>query len=406
MDKKVIAFVTPRMIIGGAETYIITKAYWLINNGFDVIVISSGGENINNLPANVPHFKIEKIDDSPLLFKSEEYKKFIDNVSNILIQNCVDVVEAHNTFPVFHIAMSYKQTGIPFCGNILHELSYVRNPLLAIVTRKLNHYGLYYTLTSEMNTHIEKSIFSKLQPTILPIPVKALSDGSDKTHHNYILSVCRLAEDKMYIKYLIKDFCELYMNNEKLRSYRLVIVGDGPLFEEISILVNKFNNSVHNNVIELKGTVVGSKLEILYKECSAFVGMGTSLLLAASCAKPCIIAGFSKSTEQYSWGYWGENPTDENIIGIGNNHLRIKSSLSEAIEVLIMSTGRALSSGAAARKMFVKHYDFDIIMSRWRDEYFNIIKNYSNNIKLKKSLSFTGRIIFLKALRYIYKTIF
>lgn len=37
-----IAFVTPQMIIGGAETYIITKSRWLISHGHTVTVVSGG----------------------------------------------------------------------------------------------------------------------------------------------------------------------------------------------------------------------------------------------------------------------------------------------------------------------------------------------------------------------------
>ncbi len=405
VKKKVIAFVTPRMIIGGAESYIITKTLWLINNGFTVIVISSGGENVNNLPDEVRHFNIERIDDSPLLFKDEDYVNFIEDISNILTENRVDIIEAHNTFPVFHIAMSYRLTGIAFFANILHELSYVRNPLLAILTRKLNYFGLYYTLTSEMNNHIERTISTRLKPTILPIPVKGIEIGNDNFDQKYILSVCRLVEDKMYVKHLIDDFCKLYLSNKIARAYSLVIVGDGPLFEELEILASKFNESIQRTVIELRGTIVGDELEVLYKECSLFVGMGTSLLLAASCGKPSIIAGFTSNTEQFSWGYWGENELDKDIIAGGDNQNRKKTSLCEAIEIIVESDERSSEAGLAARKMFVKYYDFNSIMVFWKGEYIKIIEKATNNYQLEKKMSFSNLIKFLKVARYIYKRI-
>ncbi|WP_339657178.1 glycosyltransferase [Flavobacterium frigidarium] len=406
MINKKLAFVTPRMIIGGAESYIITKASWLINNGFDIIVISLGGENVINLTEGVEHFILEGIDDSPLLFNSKSYDIFIESLSNILTQNKVDIIEAHNTFPVFHVAMSYKNTGIPFLANILSELSYYKNPLLAILTRKLNQFGLYYALTTEMNTHIENTIRSKLDPVILPIPVKGIITLDEQVQDLYILSVCRLSEDKMYVKYLIEDFYTLYSTSEALKNYKLKIVGDGPFFNEIEDLVNKLNEQAQVIIIELLGTIVGDELEALYKNCFAFAGMGTSLLLAASCGKPSILAGFVKDTEPYSWGYWGENALDRNVIGVGSDKDRVSTSYANIISILIGSQDRSLKAGNAAKKMFEVNYDFDIIMNNWNKEYLKVIKNYKNNKKLKSKLNFSLEISSLRTIRYVYKAIF
>ena len=405
-NKKTVAFVTPRMIIGGAESYIITKAYWLINKGYNVVVFSLGGENVANLPVGCNHYVFDGIDDSPLHFTSKAYKSFIQNLSDVLVDNHVDIIEAHNTFPIFHVAMSYKQTGIPFLANILHELAYVKNPLLAILTRKLNRFGLYYTLTSEMNTYIENSFHSKLNPIILPIPVKGIISKNDKIAEPYILSVCRLSEDKMYVKYLIRDFYNLYLNNDFAKSYRLIIVGDGELYGEMLDLAEKFNDKAQSNIIELKGTIVGEDLDLLYQNCEVFVGMGISLLLAASCGKPSIIAGFTKESESYSWGYWGENPLDSNVIGISTAKDRVKTSFESAIKHLIESRESYIIAGNVARKMFSENYDLELIMSEWEREYHRVIRISSDCAELKKELRFSFIITFLRNLRYIYKAIF
>ena len=60
-----IAFVTPMMVIGGAETYVINKCDWLIDRGFEVIVISEGGENVKNLPDGAEHIILKGISLSP-----------------------------------------------------------------------------------------------------------------------------------------------------------------------------------------------------------------------------------------------------------------------------------------------------------------------------------------------------
>lgn len=401
-----VAFLTPKMIIGGAESYIIAKSEWLVNNGFEVVVISQGGENVGNLPNGVSHVVFDNISNSPLSFDKEKYTIFIRELSSLLVKNCVDVVEAHNTFPAVHIAMSFKVTGIPFFVNILNELAYERNPLLAILTRKLNSFGLYYTLTSEMNAYIEKATHSKLKPNLLPIPVKGIVSNESAIDQNYILSVCRLSEDKRYVKYLIKDFYELYANNNKARNYKLIIVGEGVFYEKTKTLANNLNNKVQQTIIELKGTVVGDDLALLYNNCSAFVGMGTTLLLAASCGKPSITCGFTRDSEPFAWGYWGENVLDKNIIGMGLNKDRKQTSFKEAIQTLLESKERSLSSGRAAKEMFYDNYDLEIIMKNWQGEYHKVIDRFSDNKgKLKHTLELNFQINSLRVLRTTYKFI-
>jgi glycosyltransferase involved in cell wall biosynthesis len=406
MPKIKIAFLTPKMIIGGAESYIIAKSEWLINNGFEVMVISQGGENVINLPKGVSHVLFDNIHKSPLSFDKEKYTIFIQKLSSLLVKNGVDVVEAHNTFPAVHMALSFNVTGIPFFVNILNELAYDRNPLLAILTRKLNSFGLYYTLTSEMNTYIEKATYSKLKPKLLPIPVKGILANEDKTPFPYILSVCRLSEDKRYVKYLIEDFYELYINNSNAKNYKLIIVGEGTLYEETKTLANHLNNKIQRPVIELKGTVIGDDLSSLYNNCAAFVGMGTTLLLAASCGKPSITCGFSNDSESFAWGYWGENILDKNIIAGGPNSDRKQTSFKEAIQVLIESKERSLSSGKAAKEMFDANYNFDIIMNNWQSEYYKTIECFADNREeLKQTLKLNFQINSLRILRMVYKFI-
>lgn len=402
-----IAFLTPKMIVGGAETYIINKSEWLANHGYEVMVISEGGANIANLPKGVSHVVFDNLSNSPLSFDKGNYTVFIDGLSSVLIKNGVDVVEAHNTFPAVHMAMSYKTTGIPFFVNILNELAYERNPLLAAVTRKLNSFGLYYTLTSEMNAYIQNSTHSKLKPNLLRIPIKGMYANVDETSSPYILSVCRLSDDKRYVKYLIEDFYELYTNNSNTRNYKLIIVGEGTLYEEINTLANNLNSKAQQTIIELKGTVVGEDLSVLYNNCSLFVGMGTTLLLAASCGKPSITCGFTRDSEPFAWGYWGENILDKNIMGMGLKKDRKQTSFKEAIQVLIESKERSLSSGKAAKAMFCDNFDLELIMKNWENEYHKVIDCFANNKKkIQKSLELNFQINSLRVLRTIYKFIF
>ncbi|SEO50128.1 Glycosyltransferase involved in cell wall bisynthesis [Flavobacterium sp. CF108] len=400
-----IGFITPLMIIGGAETYIINKCEWLITNDFNVIVISEGGENVSNLPQGTVHVKLEGISLPPLVFTNAQYDSFKQNLKTILLNNRIDVIEAHNSYPIVHVASVYKETKIPFCVNILSELSYRRNPLLKIITKKMDKFGLFYSLTPQMNEYIEGATKLKLNPNIIPIPVKAIPVDNSVSIQKYILSVSRLSEDKDYVKYLIQDFYELHRKNESFKEYKLVIVGDGNLFNELNQLALNINGEIDQEIIQLKGTVVGKDLETLYQECTMFVGMGTTLLLAASCAKPSIIAGFTPETNKTAWGFWGENNLDKEIIVINSPNDRSPVSFQFAIQSVIESDSRRISAGNAAIKMFNENYDYNAIMTLWKSEYDKIIEVCKKNETMieKELKNYEWAIHFYRQVRRVVK---
>lgn len=391
MDKEKIkiAFVTPLMIIGGAETYVINKCEWLLAHGFNVIVISEGGENVSHLPQGTLHILLEGISLPPLVFTKNQYTDFKKKFATLLLDHKIDVIEAHNSYPIVHVASVYKDTKIPFCLNVLSELSYSRNPLLKIITKKLNEFGLFYLLTHQMNQFIEKATNKKLNAVIIPIPVKAIPKIEANSDSKYILSVSRLSRDKDYVRYLIQDFYELYKENKVFRDYKLIIVGDGNLYDELNEIASTINIEVSNKIILLKGTVVGNDLEILYQNCTMFVGMGTTLLLAASCGKPSIIAGFTPETSRCAWGFWGENDLDANIIAINSSKERISTSFQLTINSILLSDARKVAAGDAALKMFKSNYDYDSIMRLWKDEYIRISEVFKlNGSRIENSLKY------------------
>jgi len=139
-------------------------------------------------------------------------------------------------------------------------------------------------------------------------------------------------------------------------------------------LAATINKRLVKELIQLKGTVVGKDLEELYRNCNMFVGMGITLLLAASCAKPSIIAGFTPETNKFAWGFWGENDLDANIIAISSPENRNGISFQSAIEIIIESDTRRNIAGSAAFKMFKENYDYDYIMMLWKKQYYKIIE--------------------------------
>lgn len=367
-----IAFLTPYMIIGGAETYIITKSKWLLSHGHNIIVISGGGENVVNLPIGTKHINFNT-EISPASFSKKEYKKYIAQLSTILIKEQIDLIEAHNTSPVIHAAMSFRITGIPFLINILNERTYLYNPFLKQLTANLAPFGLLYTLTTQMQSYIEKRIKHSIKATIIPIPVENIQEHNAPHNGRYVLSVCRMAADKMYIKYLIKDFLTLHKESKIPKDYRLLIVGDGTLRNEVQILANQ-----NTQIIKMLGTVVGKELEELYRNAEIYVGTGTSLLLGASCKTPCLIPGFTETSMPYCWGIWGERPEDKDVLSVSELQHYPRSTYADTLNELIQNPSKRIIAGQKAYTLYQQYYTFQSIMERWEKEYTKIITIFDN----------------------------
>jgi hypothetical protein len=367
---KTIAFFTPRMTIGGAEMYIINKSNWLVKKNYDVIVVSAGGEWVNRLPPSVKHFTIDSINIPPYHFSSREVSRLVKSLIEIIDINNVDIIEAHNTYPIIYALLAQKARRVAVLLNVLSELSYHKCPLLCYATKGLDRQGLYFTLTLGMNNYIQKKAHSIFQNcTIIPIPVftnKQLEINRGK----YILSVCRMSPEKMYVKYLMNDFFKL-INEKKIdKDFKLILVGDGICFEEIKGEASKLNALMGEKKIILEGYCEGIELDRLYAGCDIFVGMGTTLLTGVLYGKPSIIAGFTPETMPYAWGFWG---TDDTAIGISIQNTN-RNEYQSIISKVLKDNSLYCEIAKTVRDKVKKEYSIDAIMLQWDQLYGKIYK--------------------------------
>lgn len=400
-----IAFFTPKMIIGGAETYIYTKARWLVDRGHNVFIFSEGGIGLASLPANVIHITITNFGMSPLIFSEGGYLEFIREVTYHAVKNKIDVIEAHNNYPAIHASFVFCHTQIPFIINILHECGIDRNPLLLKLLNNIRTNKLLYTLTATMRDYMLTKRGANFDFDLIPIPIEGYEISKYDNNNPYILSVCRLSDDKMYVKYLIQAFGELADTDSRLKNFSLKIVGEGKNFDLISQMALEINNKLGAQKVKILGTVVGEKLDNLLKDCYSYVGMGTTLLLAVSAGKSSLIAGITPEAQPYSWGIWGQDPSDKEIIGITETS-RVHVSYKDAL-LSLLDPEKNEENGIIARKLFLQNYDINTIMEKWEIIYSNtptIYKNMSTKDKARLDISvYTKSLRFLRSLYKIFK---
>lgn len=363
-----IAFVAQNMIVGGAETYIARKAKWLGSHGHKVIVISPNGNFIEFLPKEVVHYTLQT-NTPPFLLSPHRLKKLLIDLSTIIQEEKVDLIESFDKYPIVYVAMSYSLHRTPYCLNVLLELAYSEgtDKQLCWLTRYLDKEKLYFTLTEEMNQYISLYCRKQLSPIIFPIPVD-IPKKTPSESEDYLLTVCRLTYDKMYLRYLINGYEKVAY--EHTIGTKLLIVGDGILHDEIQEMVLSVNKKIGRDVIQLLGTVVGEKLDSLFSKCKAYIGVGTSLLMAASFSKPSIIAGIEENMP-YTFGYWGQMPQEDIKVICGSSLIsyRKKSYYDTLMDVLALKEEELTRIGADARTLVEENYALETIMKKWEKCY-------------------------------------
>lgn len=364
-----IAFVTSQMIVGGAETYIARKSDWLIKHGHEAIAISEGGCFVEKLPSSMKHVQLKNISCVPYLLSVKKLKALIKKLVTILHEERVDVIEAYDPYPIIYVFISYHLHKIPFFLNTLTEVTYDHNWLLCKITSIMNKQKAYYTLADGMNTYIEAQCGHSLTPEIIPIPFDVAIESNYTSTSNYILTVARFAPDKMYIKYLMEGFAAFISTHSEYSNLDLYIVGDGPLHSEVEDLADSINEKVHRQAVILKGTLVGEKLLELYKDCLLYVGVSTTLLMAASYSKPAVIGSVYKDLQPFAFGFFADGIDGNNICGYLNMYER-RSSYGEILTRFFDSTDTQKEAYARTAYLLIeRYYDLNMVMDKWTQIY-------------------------------------
>lgn len=367
-----IAFFTPKMIVGGAENYILAKTQWLLANGHRVVVVSEGGENVAALPFGVTHYTLSY--EAPFVVSAKFIDKKVEELCAIIINEKIDIIEAHNVYPIYYSYLCGRKIGVKFVYNLLNELSHTAkfyNPINFLIS-EIDSQRRFYTLTSQMNSFVERVLKKRLNPVILPIPVEPVpkietGDGG------YVLAVCRFSFDKMYLLPLIEGFSDAYCKGLIDKKYRLKIVGDGPLYSTVKQAAEVANTKAGVPCVELLGTVVGGALFELYAKCTLYVGMGTTVLQCAQYFKPVVKVAIEAHTMPYAWGLWGMEDGDQNKLCAYNEPKERKTSFENIISQTLKNASLREQAAKSGAKIIQQGYSLDTIMEEWQKSYQELI---------------------------------
>lgn len=303
-----ILLATMSMDIGGAETHILELALELLKRGYEVHLVSAGGEYIPELEkAGVKIWYAPLNSNHPIkMFRSYRI------LDKLIKEQKYDLVHSHTRISSYLLGLLKKKHHFPYVTSdhgafkvtwLLKKMTNWGEVTLA-VSNDLKEYLLKNYDISEDNIIV----------TVNGIDIEKFSKNADfsdvlnelnlKEDSFKIVHVSRMDNETTFVtKQLIKIAPRLL---EKIPNLEIVIVGDGTAFEEIKALTKEANEKCQNEVIKLAG-----KRTDIYKfdsMASLFVGVSRATLEAMSCEKLVVVAG-----SEGFLGYLDDDNLDEAI---------------------------------------------------------------------------------------------
>jgi len=136
MDKKTILQIVPSLISGGVEKCVVELNEYLVKNGFNSIVLSSGGKLSDLIVrAGGKHIKLNVATKNPLLIWRN-----IKKIKKIITDNRVDIVHVMSRAPAISAYYACKKLNVPLVSTIHGRYNYGGSFLFLPLKRKYNSY--------------------------------------------------------------------------------------------------------------------------------------------------------------------------------------------------------------------------------------------------------------------------
>lgn len=291
MSKYNILITTMRLDIGGAETHIVELAKGLSNEGFNVVVASTGGvyeKELKSSNIKVYHVPLDNK-------KPHNVIKAYNQLKNIINDEKIDLVHAHARIPGFICGLLHKKMGFPFVTTAHgtwktgYGLRYITNwgQKTVAVSEDIRKYLLenYKIDAEDIKVTINGIDTGKFSPDIDCSDVMA--ELKLRPEDRKIVYISRFDSDRSYIiNKLLEIIPEL---SKRIQNLRVIMVGSGNLLETVKEKAEEINTGTGENTV----VVTGSRTDINKFTALAdlFIGFGRSSLEALAAGRPLILAG-------------------------------------------------------------------------------------------------------------------
>lgn len=293
--------------IGGAETHVVELAKELKRKGYNPIVTSNGGVYTEELEAfGIKHYVVPLQNKNPLnVIKAKRL------LEKIIKEEKIDIVHSHARIPSFILGLLHKKMKFPFVTTAhwvfttKYGLKYITNwgEKCVAVSEDIKKYLMdnYQIPSGDIQVTINGIDTEKFSPETDCSDIKAeFGIGED----DFVISyVSRMDESRsLAAKQLIEAVPAL---SEEIPRLKVIIVGSGDDFENVSLMAETVNKQLGRDVIKLAGA--RTDINKFAGVCDLFVGVSRAALEAMAAEKAVVIAG--------NEGYIGL--FDEDMLGVG-----------------------------------------------------------------------------------------
>jgi len=321
MHKKTFLFVYSQLNTGGVETLIVRMSNWLVANGYRVKLLLRDKSDLDSLLNS--KVLIKYFGNMYFLLYAPYINRKIVNSSFF---SDLDVIYSFESITcwlatLIHKNLKYKPvflTGV-YQPNGFYSASEkkstryfpkVINKLVTKVLPKQSFLFMNELNRSSVSNNLGVDLF---KGKIMPLPVSIVPEveiSKRKPKKYKIISIGRITYFKIYI-FALLDVIKVLKNQNIEVEYD--IYGHGPLETE---LINKIKLLQLESNVFFKGKLAYNDMAKVLSNAYLFIGMGTSLVEAAMCGVPSIVAIFNNTnTTCYGFLY---NQRNYNVGEIDN----------------------------------------------------------------------------------------
>ena len=382
IKKKKILMALMSFSIGGAETHVLELSAELKKKGFEVVLVSGGGEYEEVAKElGIKHYN------APLYTKKPfAMLKSLKVLRSVIKKEKIDIVHAHGRIPAFLCGILHKTMDFIFVTtahwvfNTGYGLKYLSDwgEKTVAVSEDIKTYLMDNYHTNAMDIFvtingIDTDKFSKDADYSSVMKEFSLSEDTRK-----VVYISRLDEDRAEVAFRLLNIAEEIYKG--FSDIEIVIVGSGNVFDKIKEQTEEVNKKVGKRLV----TLTGGRTDV-YKFAAmadVFIGVSRSALEAMSCSKPVIVAG--------NEGYIGIFDEDKLGVSIDTNFCcrgcelssdeRLKKDLSA---LLSMDKNEIARLSEYARNTILTRYS----LSKMADDNIRMYKAAADNYKYDAVIS-------------------
>lgn len=376
MEPLRLLFIWEGLDIGGAERYLAGKVRWLRARGHDVWVASSGGALVDEiLETGARHLLLPSLGRNASGSDIPDAPGDWSRLDELVERERIELMDVIAVRPFVYAAPLRRRRGIPLVLEALsprHVVPAAARDEIALVFADGNvvamepswghvyaDFGIDTRPLRVIPNTVETRIFRPPSPRARAAARASLGVAPDE---RLILAVSRLDADKApYVGRLIDEFAAIRSVDH---AARLVIAGNGTDAARLSDRARAAHGDLARRIV---GTKRIEEIASWYGAADLFVGMGTTVLEAAACGVPAIVANQHFLThaqipgaDSAASGVFGQ----DGYAGIGEPGPRVTSFTERALE-LLGDPARAEEVARGAFALVRERFSMDVVMGQW-----------------------------------------